>query len=331
MQDYETNTSHQETQPLVTFIVTYYNLPVPMLCECINSILALSLNPSEREIIVVDDGSDVSPMNGLMNYSDDIIYVRQKNAGLSMARNKGIEVATGRYIQFVDADDYLLKSAYDQCLDMVRSTSTADILMFDFATAPTSQTYSDKRLTLSGTDLLRHHNIHGTACGYLFKHAILGELRFTPGIFHEDEEFTPLLLIRAEQVIVTQLPAYYYRQRKDSITQSCSDANTHKRLNDFHDVIVRLHQYGDHLSQNDKLALQRRVAQLTMDYLYQVIMQMRSRQVLENRIATLRTEGLFPLPDYSYTQKYKWFRQLSATSIGRRMLTYTIPLMKHER
>ena len=50
-----------------------------MLCECIDSILALSLRPFEREIIIVDDGSNVSPMNGLMQYGDEIIYIRQKN------------------------------------------------------------------------------------------------------------------------------------------------------------------------------------------------------------------------------------------------------------
>ena len=70
-------------KPLVSFILTYYNQPVQMLCECIDSILALSLRSFEREIIIIDDGSRVSPMNGLMQYGDEIIYVRQKNGGLS--------------------------------------------------------------------------------------------------------------------------------------------------------------------------------------------------------------------------------------------------------
>ena len=68
----------KKQQPLVSFILTYYNLPVQMLCECIDSILALSLTPEEREIIVVDDGSEVSPMNGLMHYGDDIISTWQQ-------------------------------------------------------------------------------------------------------------------------------------------------------------------------------------------------------------------------------------------------------------
>ena len=51
--------------PKISFILTYYNLPIQMLCECIDSILALSLRPDEREIIVIDDGSEMSPVNAL--------------------------------------------------------------------------------------------------------------------------------------------------------------------------------------------------------------------------------------------------------------------------
>ena len=88
-----------QAMPLVTFIIAYYQLPVAMLCECIDSILALSLNSSEREIIVVDDGSDESPLSGLDKYLGEIVYIRQHHQGLSQARNRGIQAATGRYNQ----------------------------------------------------------------------------------------------------------------------------------------------------------------------------------------------------------------------------------------
>lgn len=321
----------KEQKPLVSFILPYYNLPVQMLCECINSILALSLSTREREIIVVDDGSEVSPMNGLMQYGDDIIYLRQKNGGLSSARNKGIEVAKGQYLQFVDADDYLIKEPYDCCLDILRQHPDADMVMFNHTSTHAGQSFSRDTISLSGTELMHHHNIHGAAWGYLFRAKTLSELRFTPGIFHEDEEFTPQLLIRAEQVIVTKLPAYYYRQRNNSIMTSNEKDNTSKRLDDCHGVILRLLQISDRLPQNDRLAMQRRVAQLTMDYLYQVIIQTHSRMQLESRIDTLRSEGLFPLPNRNYTQKYLWFRRMTSTSIGRRLLLNTLPLLKKEK
>ena len=61
--------------PLVSFIITTYNLPLEYLVECLKSILQLSLNSREREIILVDDGSDISPINDLVEYQDDIIYI----------------------------------------------------------------------------------------------------------------------------------------------------------------------------------------------------------------------------------------------------------------
>lgn len=321
----------KEQKPLVSFILPYYNLPIQMLCECINSILALSLTPQEREIIVVDDGSEISPMNGLMQYDNDIIYLRQKNGGLSSARNKGIEVAKGQYLQFVDTDDYLIKDEYDCCLDILRKHPDTDIVMFDYTSTSSAQSFTHDTMSLSGTELMHHHNIHGAAWGYLFRAKTLSELRFTPGIFHEDEEFTPQLLIRAERVIVTKLPAYYYRQRNNSIMTSSATDDTNKRLDDCHGVILRLQLLSDRLPQNDRLAMQRRVAQLSMDYLYQIIMQTRSHTELENRIETLRSEGLFPLPNRSYTLKYQWFRRMTSTSLGRRILLNTLPVLKKEK
>lgn len=331
MQDSPLHTSLQETQPLVTFVVCYYDLPMQMLCQCVDSILALSLQREEREIIVVDDGSDISPTNALMQYGEDIIYVRQKHSGLSAARNMGINMARGRYLQFVDGDDRLMTEPYNHCLDILRSHEDADMVVFDFTSSTdVSTTYTDGPV-LSGTDFMRHHNIHGSACLYLFRQKTLSELRFTPGIFHEDEEFTPQLLLRAEHVYPTDTHAYYYCLRPNSITSTTDEQKVQKRLDDLHAITHRLYLMADRLPLNDRLALRRRVAQLTMDYLYQIIMQTRSAQQLDTRIAMLRSEGLFPLPDEDYSQKYVWFRRMTSTALGRTLLLHSLPLLRKER
>ena len=319
----------KSNKPLVSFIITYYNLPVQMLCKCIDSILALSLNSDEREIIVVDDGSEVSPMNGLMHYGDEIIYVRQKNQGLSMARNKGIEMARGKYLQFVDADDHLIQAPYEHCLDIIRKDEDIEMVMFDFTTHATDHqsNFVDQPLQ-SGTQYMLHHNIHGTAWGYLFKRTTLSELRFTPGIWHEDEEFTPQLLTRAEQICVTNAVAYFHYIHPNSITTASDENSIDKRLCDRMGVLLRLNDLYDHLPQSERMALQRRVAQLTMDYIYQVIIQKRSASALEEAIVQLRSKGFFPLPDKDYTQKYVWFRRMTNTRLGRTILLKTLPLMK---
>ena len=55
-----------------------------------------------------------------MEYQDDIIYIRQRNQGLSIARNTGLQNASGKYIQFVDGDDCLIQVGYEHCLDLLR-------------------------------------------------------------------------------------------------------------------------------------------------------------------------------------------------------------------
>lgn len=322
----------RENKPIVSFILTYYNLPMPMLCECIDSILALSLRPSEREIIIVDDGSEVCPMNGLMQYGDDILYVRQRNGGVSTARNTGLQIAQGEYIQFVDGDDYLLQAPYEHCLDILRMNSDIDAVMFDFTTSATHQsTFNDQPFT-SGTEYMYRHNIHGASWGYLFKRSILSQLRFTPGIANgEDEEFTPQLLIRAEKICVTDAKAYFYRQHKHSVVHQTDSNSKHQRLEDTLCVIERLNAQTDRLPSTDRLAMQRRVAQLTMDYIYNIIVLTRSGKELDERLNDLYEKGLFPLPDRNYSQKYTLFRKLTNSAFGRQVLLRTLPLLKRER
>lgn len=328
----QTSQSNTLTPPLVTFIVAYYNLPVTMLCQCLDSILALSLSNAEREIIVIDDGSDDNPLPSLVRYLADIIYVRQRNSGLSEARNRGIQLANGQYVQFVDADDYLLRTPYEHCLDLVRYQKS-DVVMFDLTDDSESSPSADFDTDdlNSGTEYLSHHNLHASACGYLFRRAIIGQLRFTPGILHEDEEFTPQLLLRAETVASTNAQAYYYRRRPHSITTEADPRRVVRRLNDSLQVILKLNRIADTLPTSERLALSRRVAQLTMDYIYNVIVQTRSRHYLDRKLAFLRKGGLFPLPDRDYTTKYKWFRRLTNSSMGLSLLMNILPMIDKER
>jgi len=320
-------------QPLVSFIVTCYNLPVDMLCECIDSILKLNLETAEREIIVVDDGSDVSPINDLLKYGDDIIYVRQKNGGVSVARNTAMDMAKGQYIQLVDGDDYLLKIPYEYCLDLIRNCSNVDVVMFDFThKSDKASAAFNPPIIKNGPELLRTENIRGAACCCLFRQAVRGKLAFTPGIaYGEDEEFTPQLLIRAETVYITDAQAYFYRERTTSAIHQTNEASIQKRLIDTKAVILHLNRLADTSPQSDRVALQRRVAQLTMDYIYNTILLTRSEEKLKETLEDLRKESLFPLPNHSYSTKYTWFRRLSNNTIGRKILLTTLPLMKKER
>lgn len=319
--------------PLVSFIVTYYNLPTGMLCECIDSILRLTLRSEEREIIIVDDGSSNSPMNDLLKYGEEIIYIRQKNGGVSTARNTGMEVARGQYIQLIDGDDCIIQLPYEHCLNIIRNNKDADVVMFDF-----THNEQEKQNTFgtlkkkSGPELMRSENLRGSACCYLFRQAVRGQLAFTPGIaYGEDEEFTPQLLVRAETVYMTEAKAYFYRERQTSAVHKNEATDIDKRLTDHMTVIRHLQELADTRPYEERQALQRRVAQLTMDHIYNTIILTRSEQRLEDTIEDLSKQALFPLPDKDYSTKYVWFRRMTNSRLGRKILLATLPLMKKER
>ena len=316
--------------PLISFIIPSYNIPPEMICECIESITMLTLRPHEREIIVVDDGSDYSPIQEMSKVLDDIIYIRQRNGGVSTARNLGLRMATGQFVQFVDADD-MLTPAYEHVLDLLRFEK-ADMVMFDFTHKEHGKVgYADEG-PISGSDLLRKKNIHGSVWGFVFKMSITGSLQFTPGIaYGEDEEFTPQLLLRAEKVYTTTALAYYYRQRSSSAVNTPTVRKKLQRLHDTHTIIQNLHKLEDTLPLTDRMAIRRRTAQLTMDYIYNVIVLTRNRHYLDKQLETLSKEGLFPLPDLKCTTKYNWFRRMTNSDVGLTILMKTLPLFKRER
>ncbi|MDD4535162.1 MAG: glycosyltransferase family 2 protein, partial [Prevotella sp.] len=173
--------------PLISFVVTTYNLSADMLMECLNSIFSLSLSREEREIILVDDGSDLSPLDEMTDVRDELIYLRQPNQGLSVARNMGLRCASGKYVQFIDGDDYLIQAPYEHCLDIIRYRE-ADMVLFYETQKKQSEVSFFYDGPVSGVAYMHQNNLRASACGYIFRRAILGSLRFTPGILHEDEE-----------------------------------------------------------------------------------------------------------------------------------------------
>lgn len=225
----------------MTFVITCYDLPADILRECVTAIFSLAFQPGEREVIVIDDGSKLPAIADIDDVKDQIIYLRQPNSGLACARNMGIRVATGRYIQFVDGDDYLLRIPYEHCLDLVRYHNP-DMVLFDFSTRSSVATPYSYEGPMSGSEYMQGHNLHGTACGYIFSRELLGSLLFTAGILHEDEEFTPQLILRAERLFYTDAKAYYYRQRRGSIMHADAASHIDKRLSDSLAVILRLQQ-----------------------------------------------------------------------------------------
>ena len=96
-------------KPIVSIVVPVYNPPIDRFSRCMESILRQSYR--EIEVILVDDGSRASMAKGIdlwKDYDSRVQVIHQKNQGVGNARNHGIVMAKGKYICFVDADDYFV-------------------------------------------------------------------------------------------------------------------------------------------------------------------------------------------------------------------------------
>lgn len=328
MQVKQCNTQYKK-MPIISFIITYYNLPLTMLKECVESILDISLSMEEKEIILIDDGSSQNAISYLKEYADSIIYIRQDNAGLSEARNRGLSIAKGEYIQFIDGDDKLITNDYNQCIELLK-LHHPDMILFKLTNKEQTILRKDYFKT-NGTWYMCNNNIQATACGYIFKKSIVGNTLFTKGIYHEDEEFTPQILLNANSIICTKNQAYYYRERSCSITTRKDNATVFKRINDLKGIINRLYCLSETLCGDKQKALNRRVHQLTMDYIYKIVVEVKQLQFLNKEISDLTQIGLFPLPKHNYTKKYNLFRLTSKYQFGRYAMLIILPLLKKER
>ena len=315
---------HSATKPmlLLSFIIPYYNLPREMLAECVASVLRLPLQPGECEAIVVDDGSAVS-LEAFLDerFPGRVRYVRQENGGLSSARNAGLALARGRYIQFVDGDDKLFSESYSRLLPAL-CKGQADVLLFRFShkEKPCAVRKFAARTYATGADYMQRRNLRASACGYVFKKSLLSSLRFEPNLLHEDELFTPQLLLMAGTTAETGLCAYHYRVRTQSITTSEDVAHCRHRAESLFGVLTRLQTLRDALKGTERKALARRVAQLTMDAVYMLPQLVGSAAEYDGQIRRLRESRLFPLPLRPYTAKYALFALLTRCAVVRKML-----------
>lgn len=315
---------------LVSFIIPYYNVPLRFVVECVESIMQLGLKEGEREIIVVDDGSDTDIHAELAGIDSNIIYIRQENGGPGVARNAGMKVSTGDYIQFVDADDKLVPSVYIHCVEMLRK-GTADLLMFGFISGRSHiKAGCAWQGPLSGAEYMTRKNLKSPVWGYCFRKTLLDNIKFPPGI-HEDEEFTTLLVLKAENLLYTDATAYFYRLRENSITTIRDKRHIEKRLDDVERILGVLKNREAALHGTALDGMRRKVEQLTADYIFCTARLTGSIESVDKRVEKLRAMSLYPMPYRRYNIPYYIFSHIANRRVGLRLLVLLLPLVSGKR
>lgn len=298
----------------ISFVIPYYKVPFPLLRRCVDSVRALD-GHVDWEIRLVDDGTPGNEAEQYLRAQEEprIHYHAQKNQGLSMARNNGWSFCTKEYVQFLDADDYLFLTPTLQAIELLEKEHP-DLLAFDARKVygeeltDTRPRRSAVKFRGSGTAYMLRHNLHGSAWGYVFRREAAGDLRFTPGIYHEDEDFTPLLWLRMQHIIVTGLPVYAYYQRQGSILHDADERKIGKRYEDLISILVHLSEEARLQPSVPARALRRRADMLAMSIIYTLMKESPNALFLRDVLRRMGDKAFYPLPPARWSLLYSVFR-----------------------
>ena len=213
--------------PEVSVIIPVYNTE-QFLEDCLNSVLAQTF--TDFEIIAVDDGSTDNSAAIVKQFAakdNRIVIIHQENKGLSEARNTGIKAARGNWITFVDSDDMLAPSFLQKlweaatqnkaniaCSDKQLFWKESEIGNGDTATAQAIALSPEKALERA---LYQKEGPDYSAWSKLYDAKIWQSRRFTPGIYFEDMDCIPQVLLEAEKVTFVPEPLYLNRRHGSSI------------------------------------------------------------------------------------------------------------------
>ena len=210
--------------PMVSIIIPIYNVE-KYLGTCVESILKQTY--SNIEIVVINDCSTDGSLKILKKYAkkyDNMILIENKeNKGLSYSRNVGLEKATGKYIGYIDSDDYVDSTYYEQMMKAIKKEKSeiaiADMkIVYEDGSFPdyVSKGCNGEVNTLN----IIKNGLAASACNKLFKREIIEKYKFSEGKLNEDLAVILPSIVAAKKISYVENNNYYYVQHTGSIQNS---------------------------------------------------------------------------------------------------------------
>jgi glycosyltransferase involved in cell wall biosynthesis len=213
---------------LISVIVPVYKVE-RYLERCVKSLLNQTYR--NMEIILVDDGSPDNCPQMCDDYAkryDNVRVLHKENGGLSSARNAGINVAQGKYIGFVDSDDWVVPDMYEYLMNLLH-TYNADVAQISyvmaFSESDIANDMPEKIELFKGKDILQYYMTTTTTtgsysvCRCLFSKKLIDGIYFRDGKVNEDIDFKYKVLRNSNKFAVSNQQKYFYFQDGESTTR----------------------------------------------------------------------------------------------------------------
>lgn len=236
----------------LSVIIPVYNVE-KYVAKCLDSVLDQGLDENEYEIIVVNDGTPDGSMEIVGKYAKKhkhIHVINKENGGLSSARNCGIDHAKGKYIYFIDSDDYLVSNSLNVLVDTCErhNLNVLTFLSSRFSSSLPDDEYVPKEINLelsvddemlssivSGEDYLAELEYRNEAWWYIISREFLESLgiKFEEGRYLEDAAFTLGMFLEAKRMAHLKLDAHRYRDAPGSILTNREPSHYLKLIRDM--------------------------------------------------------------------------------------------------
>lgn len=243
-----------------SFIVPVYNTE-KYLKKCLDSLVNQTYK--DFEIIVVNDGSTDKSSNIISKYQKkykNIIVIDKENEGLSMARNRGVQKSSGKYIIFVDSDDYVSNKLLEE---VDKKIDDSDILRFQIATEDEEYTkineyHEEVFESMCGYDAFKYlssyHFVEPAWCYVIRKsYYIENKFSFKNGVYHEDFGLIPYVIYKARKVKSIDFIGYYYIQRNGSIMNNNDYKKTVKKAFDMLEQYKTMRLFAKNINRKNNL------------------------------------------------------------------------------
>lgn len=226
----------------VSVIVPVYNVE-KYLKRCLDSLINQTL--SDIDIICINDGSKDSSLKILEQYAQKdsrIVIYNQENSGLSVARNTGLEHASGEYIGFVDSDDWVDLDFYEKLYNSAKNNN-ADIAVADFIREhpnkkPKRLKLKEEKIYTTPEDKFMICKVHREGCVWnkIYRTEFIKSinLKFVPKMYYEDRDFTIRSLYFSKKLVTTPNTYYRYFVNPKSIVNK-----RRNYIQDEHYILVR--------------------------------------------------------------------------------------------
>lgn len=300
----------------LSFLIPVYNAGA-YLKRCLDSIVSQMPDDGNVEIVIVNDGSKDSSLEIIKQYATQYNFIRwasRENHGIGYTRNELIDMAVGRYMWFVDSDDYISADAINTVLPLLCS-GKYDMLMFAFNWISLDGSVDVKHCSgeyASGLEMADQNVYNNSLWTRIYRHSIIVDngIKFQQFQMGEDFDVIFRLIPYLGRCLCIDKPLYNYVVSPNSAITCADAAHRTRSSEDSLRCIEHNCQYILQWHENKRKALRKPLVFFLMGYLYSIYAEPFTLKYKLSVMRRLKAVGAFPINPLPVNPRHRLFSRI---------------------